>query len=88
MALKLCEVCGTRLTSLQKSYCSNVCRGKGDQDPIDVSMLRDLVSIGATGRYMANRLGVHESKVRRDLRRLGIYRYWTHRRFKKYSAAA
>lgn len=84
--VRLCEICGCEMQNRLKRFCSNVCRGKGDRDPIDTSMLRELVSIGATGQRMANQLGVSSCKVRRDMRRLGIYRYWTQRRYKKVAA--
>jgi hypothetical protein len=84
--MKACETCGRELSKRCKRFCSKQCRGKSDRKPIDLGRLRTLVSMGATGESMAQQLGTSSCKVRRDLRRLGIYRYWTQRRYKKAAA--
>lgn len=88
MIIKLCEICKNVCKPGSVRFCSVPCMAKGQEKFLDAERFASLVAEGATAAKMCKEFGVARSTLLRHLRVRGVYREWSHKRFKKYSAAA
>jgi hypothetical protein len=89
----ICAHCSKEFDSSKRrrkgaKYCGLSCSNRAKHKPFDAEMVRSLAVAGVTARKMRSLTGIDETRLRRQLRRMGIYRQWTLARFKKAQVAA